>query len=107
MKAFRILLFILAISYTANTAAQSVYTTKTGEKYHKSTCHYLKYSKREYSLEKAKSLGFSPCSICKPNANNTKTTSTTGVNSLTNSASTKKANSTQCTGKTKSGNRCK
>ncbi|WP_298499813.1 hypothetical protein [uncultured Algibacter sp.] len=105
MKFFKLLFFILSITFATQIVAQTVYTTKTGEKYHKATCHYLKYSKKEYSLDKAKFLGFSPCSVCKPNANNT--TATTSTNFLTERTITKTSTATQCTGKTKSGNRCK
>lgn len=107
MKAFRLLLFILLITYGANLTAQSVYTTKTGEKYHKSDCHYLKNSKKEYSLKKVQSLGYSACSVCKPTANNTKVTKQTLYNSTTTTTTNTKATSTQCTGKTQSGRRCK
>ncbi|WNH09903.1 hypothetical protein [Thalassobellus suaedae] len=107
MKAFRLLLFILSITCAANIYAQTVYTTKTGEKYHKSTCRYLKYSKKEYSLEKAQSLGYSACSVCKPTANNTKIAKITNSNALISNTSTKKATASQCTGKTQSGARCK
>ena len=44
---------------------QTVYITRTGAKYHRSSCRYLKYSKIPMSLEKAKQ-GYSPCSVCRP-----------------------------------------
>ena len=43
-----------------------VYVTKTGEKYHANGCRYLSKSKIEITLDKAKSRGFDPCSVCKP-----------------------------------------
>lgn len=49
-----LLLFLFSIS---NTVAQTVFTTKTGEKYHVETCRYLKYSKRAIDIEKAKGWG--------------------------------------------------
>lgn len=45
---------------------QTVYITKTGEKYHRSGCRYLKKSKISVSLEDAVASGYSPCKVCKP-----------------------------------------
>ena len=44
---------------------QTVYITRTGSKYHRSSCRYLKYSKISISLEKAKQ-NYGPCSVCRP-----------------------------------------
>lgn len=44
---------------------QTVYITRTGSKYHRSSCRYLKYSKIPVSLEKAKQ-SYGPCSVCRP-----------------------------------------
>lgn len=44
---------------------QTVYITRTGAKYHRSSCRYLKYSKIPISLEKAKQ-NYGPCSVCRP-----------------------------------------
>ncbi len=43
----------------------TVYITRTGEKYHRSSCSYLRSSKISISLTDAK-RGYSPCSVCKP-----------------------------------------
>src|ERR1017187_5397446 len=48
------------------TKEQTVYITKTGKKYHTSTCSYLSKSKIPISLKDAKAKGFTPCSVCKP-----------------------------------------
>lgn len=45
---------------------KTVYITKTGEKYHRSGCKYLRKSKISISLSSAKSRGYTPCSICNP-----------------------------------------
>jgi len=45
---------------------QVVYITKTGKKYHKSSCHYLKKSKIKTTKSKAKELGYTACKVCKP-----------------------------------------
>ena len=44
----------------------TVYRTKTGEKYHRNGCRYLKKSKIAITLKKAKELGLEPCSVCDP-----------------------------------------
>ena len=49
---------------SADTAA-TVYITRTGKKYHRGSCSYLRYSKIPISLTDAKRL-YSPCSVCKP-----------------------------------------
>ena len=78
MKRFLFLLFIaLAIPLTSfeirhyPTASiqpieETVYVTKTGEKYHRANCGYLRQSKRAISLSDAKAAGYTPCSRCKP-----------------------------------------
>ena len=44
---------------------QTVYITRTGAKYHLSSCRYLRYSKIPISLEKARQ-SYGPCSVCRP-----------------------------------------
>jgi len=41
--------------------SQTVYITKTGKKYHRVTCRYLKYSSIPIDLANAKSIGYEPC----------------------------------------------
>ena len=43
-----------------------VYVTRSGEKYHRDSCRYLKKSKKSIKLSKAKSSGYTPCKVCKP-----------------------------------------
>ena len=43
----------------------TVYITRTGKKYHRGSCSYLRYSKISISLTDAKRQ-YSPCSVCKP-----------------------------------------
>ena len=113
MKAVKVLLFVVTMLYTISISAQTVYVTKTGEKYHKASCRYLKYSTKEIELEKAIALGFEACKVCKPSLV-TKTTANNASNeiktlsaSTTSSSSIKKTVATQCTGKTQAGTRCK
>jgi hypothetical protein len=95
------LFFIMAAGYLAS--AQTVYVTKTGTKYHKKDCFHLKESKKAVEYAQAVSASYLPCKHCKPvgfkTASSIKTTNVI--------APAKKATATQCTGKTKSGNRCK
>jgi len=43
-----------------------VYITKTGTKYHKSSCRYLNQSKIKTTLKKAVAAGNVACKVCKP-----------------------------------------
>lgn len=113
MKLIRIVFFIISLAFTSHVTAQTVYTTKTGEKYHKSSCRYLKYSKKETTIKKAKALGYLACKVCKPTLENTKISTNTS-SSFNNSSKSKSPNTpqknataSQCTGKTKKGVRCK
>jgi endonuclease YncB( thermonuclease family) len=56
-----------ASSHTTDSAASSttVYITRTGKKYHRDGCRYLKKSKIPISLDEAK-LRYDPCKVCKP-----------------------------------------
>jgi len=109
MNNLRLLLFLITIAFSVNLAAQTVYTTKTGEKYHTNNCRYLKYSKKEITLKKAKELGYQACKVCKPTANNTKASATNNPLKTSNSTTTttKRSYAVQCSGKTKAGARCK
>jgi hypothetical protein len=112
MKKVRIYLLLFSIIFANNLIAQTVYTTKTGEKYHKENCRFLKYSKKETTIRKAKGLGFLACKVCKPtikntsHKNNTRSLSSSKKKQTTKKGA-KKITATQCIGKTKSGSRCK
>lgn len=49
-----------------STKSVAVYITKTGMKYHRAGCRFLKNSKIEISLKDAKARGYTPCSVCDP-----------------------------------------
>lgn len=49
----------------SNNQSQIVYRTRTGKKYHRSGCSYLK-SKIETTVSEAQSMGLGPCSRCNP-----------------------------------------
>lgn len=44
----------------------TVYITKTGSKYHRDGCRYLRQSQIAIEKDKAVSQGYSPCSVCNP-----------------------------------------
>ena len=97
------------------TISQTVYVTKTGSKYHKSSCRYLKSSKISISLSDTKEKGFTACSVCKPPSSVSSTTKghdTTTVKAATKSTQTVKPAATttkskQCSAITQKGSRCK
>jgi len=116
VKSLRIFLIVILTACVNTIDAQTVYTTKTGKKYHEENCRFLKDSKKEITLQKAKSLGYTPCSVCKPITGISETKETNSATSVkasesnnnnTVSISKPKSISSQCTGKTKSGERCK
>ncbi len=44
----------------------TVYITRTGKKYHRGGCRYLRKSKTPVALQDARRRGLTPCSVCKP-----------------------------------------
>lgn len=50
---------------TADTQAAVVYITRTGSKYHRAGCRFLK-SGNTVSVDEAKVKGLTPCSVCRP-----------------------------------------
>ncbi len=49
-----------------DTQEETVYVTKTGSKYHRAGCKYLKDSSIPMSLKDAQVAGYTPCSACNP-----------------------------------------
>ena len=47
-----------------NYVGETVYITRTGEKYHRAGCRYLRKSQIEISLSEAKNEGYTACSVC-------------------------------------------
>lgn len=43
-----------------------VYVTRTGEKFHRSNCRYLRQSKIKTTKNEAVKNGYSACKVCKP-----------------------------------------
>lgn len=101
----RLLLTIIFTLFLNNVFSQTVYTTKTGTKYHTQYCKYLKKSSYAISLSDAKAKGYDACSICKPNS--TATSPSAPSTKKTESAPKSSSGSVQCSGTTKAGSRCK
>src|SRR5688500_17421093 len=103
--AWKLLILLLIIILGSHSAfSQTVYVTKTGEKYHDDGCRYLSRSKISTTLQDAKANGYTGCSVCKPSS--TVKPSTQKVMSRPAPAPVRKAASTQCTGMTKAKKRC-
>ena len=71
MNILRILFLIISIGFfTENTIhaqdTTTYYVTKTGEKYHKSHCHYLKYSKYAIKVSDVRFKNYAACKVCRP-----------------------------------------
>lgn len=90
---FSLLAFLLTIAISAS--AQTVYITKTGAKYHKESCRYLKYSSIAITLTKAQQQGYTACSVCKPSSD---------TNTIRKAPASQ---SVQCSAITQAGTRCK
>ena len=103
---FIVITLFLVMGMKCQSQVQEVYITKTGEKYHTSTCRYLKESKIETTLEKALKTGYEACKVCKPYVTTSANSAYHGV-LTTKVHSPTKSYSVQCSGKTKKRLRCK
>lgn len=45
---------------------QTVYITRTGAKYHRGDCQYLRQSKFAIKKSEAIAQGYEPCKVCRP-----------------------------------------
>jgi len=93
-----------------NVFSQTVYKTNTGKKYHSANCQYLSKSKIAISLSDATAQGLTACSRCNPPTSTGQAvppTQTAPQQQNNNPATTKPAQTTQCTATTKAGARCK
>jgi uncharacterized membrane protein len=61
-----ILFLFVAVTVFAASADTVVYITRTGAKYHRGSCSYLRQSKIETTLGSAVSRGYGYCSRCNP-----------------------------------------
>lgn len=68
MKKHLLLLYLTLFIALAQAYGQTVYVSKTGSKYHKSSCKYLKHSSISLQLTEAKKKDYTACSVCKPSS---------------------------------------
>jgi len=47
-------------------AGETVYVTRTGMKFHRSGCQYLREGHERMSRDEAVARGYAPCSVCQP-----------------------------------------
>jgi hypothetical protein len=52
--------------YQSDRVEQIVYITRTGHKYHRAGCRYLRYSAIPVDINDAIGNGYTPCKICRP-----------------------------------------
>jgi hypothetical protein len=112
MKALNFFLLFVTIIITSNISAQTeVYVTKTGQKYHKEICRYLKLSKNKTTIKKAKAKGYLACKVCVPKEKGVKSrdVSKSGIKKVTKKkhTPTKKSTASRCTATTQKGTQCK
>jgi methylphosphotriester-DNA--protein-cysteine methyltransferase len=111
-----IVLFLFVACASQSSDAQTVYITKTGKKYHRASCQYLKKSQYAIAIKEAVDREYTPCSVCEPGRPSQQKSPVLkqkhaeikpkdGVEKLTESKS--QAQSKQCSGTTKAGTRCK
>lgn len=109
--------FVMALSSACVIGQESnVCITKTGTKYHRCSCQYLRSSSIEVSMEQATNNGYTACSVCRPPAANSN--SQPARVPLHGDTTVRKSGqpyqpvehstrSTQCNATTKAGSRCK
>jgi micrococcal nuclease len=90
----------------------TVYVTKTGTKYHKAGCTYLRRSSIPMSSSDAVNSNYSPCSVCNPSSGGAASLSTQPVTTessygISGSSNSSSSGGGQCMATTKKGTRCK
>ena len=109
------ILLLCAFTLAIFIHAQTVYITKTGEKYHTGSCRHLSQSKIAIELKDALEQNYEPCKVCRPTQDITgNTIKNNGLDekedpeiSPTQNNTTRNAESKQCTTTTQKGTRCK
>ncbi|MBK8981681.1 MAG: hypothetical protein IPM38_05000 [Ignavibacteria bacterium] len=66
MKKFFLVLPLFILVFQSDLFSQTVYITKTGEKYHTSECRYLKNSASPIDLSEAVNRNYTSCKVCVP-----------------------------------------
>ena len=86
--------------------AQTVYVTKSGKKYHLSTCNSLTSSARSIDLNEAISKGYTACKRCKPDEKLGITEQQSSLSDTKIKTKKESVTSNQCEAITKKGTRC-
>jgi hypothetical protein len=93
---------ILVLAIAVCSFSQTVYVTKTGSKYHANGCQYLSKSKIALQADTAVARGYTTCSVCKPAAFSRATQHVSHAEAQQETST----RSSQCSARTKAGNRC-
>lgn len=101
------ILFLCLFTLGALLHAQTVYITKTGEKYHVNDCRYLSHSKFSIELSDALNQGYEACKVCRPPQTLTTPKQKANEEEFLQQVPSKNTGSTQCTATTQKGTRCK
>jgi methylphosphotriester-DNA--protein-cysteine methyltransferase len=124
MTVLRAIVFYLVLfaCTVPSSEAQTVYITKTGSKYHRTSCQYLRKSKFAVTMKEAVERGYEACSVCEPGSlpaekKNTQSVDPKSVDPNTTKqqpapkkatpSDTQQVKSQQCSAITKAGTRCK
>jgi hypothetical protein len=103
-------LIVLALAVASNPALAkdppTVFVTKTGAKYHRDGCQYLRQSQIAIELDRAIAQGSTPCSRCRPPQGNPGSDAREPRRDPPARSAPSRA-SAQCAATTKKGTRCK
>jgi len=102
-------LFIFFFVSATSVSAQTVYKTPSGKKYHTAVCRYVKNVSESLTVARAKKLGMSPCTQCKPgtSASPARTTvPSSGLGIKPGEVQGTLTVAVQCKGTTQAGQRC-
>jgi hypothetical protein len=96
---------LLVLYYGSKTAAliqllRLLLLQKADAKYHTANCHTVKNVSEAITISKARELGLQPCKICKP-------ATVAPQNPVSSNPQGTGTETTQCSGLTKAGTRCK
>lgn len=110
-KQLTLILWLLLAGFLFSQSVDTVYVTRTGTKYHKRTCRYLK-SVIPMTLTEAIDKGYDGCSFCYPKKSTTAatkadTTKSTPAYKKKSNNEKPKSYSTRCLATTKKGTQCK
>jgi len=95
-KLFKLLVLSAFLTSAINVSAQTVYVNKADSKYHLLSCRYLDPSHDSLDMTLAIKKGLGACSVCKPSAQGTSSSSSMGTsNSMSGPKSTIKSGMVQ------------